>query len=134
MTFYLASRYDSKLFLRGVRDKLQAMGHAVLSTWLTEEEPLNVQIDDVDPDTLVDYALQDLAEILEADVFVHFQNQNRPNIRGGSSVEFGIALAKEKKMIVVGDRINIFDFMPIVTCFPTVEEFLWWAATIKDNE
>ena len=127
MIFYLASKYDQKLFLRGVRDKLQAMGHEVFSSWIDEEEPLNVQIDDVPIEKLQQYGLQDITEIIVADAFVHFQNQNRPNIRGGALVEFGMAYAWESKMILVGDRVNIFDFMPKVTCFPTVEEFLTWA-------
>jgi hypothetical protein len=42
-----------------------------------------------------------------------------------------MAYAWESKMIVVGDRVNIFDFMPTVTCFPTVEEFLTWAEKEK---
>ena len=115
MKFYLASRYDNKLWLRGVRDKLQAMGHRVISAWLDEGDALDVQIEDVPIGIMICRAEDDITEILGVDTFVHFQSRNRPNIRGGSSVEFGIALAREKKMIIVGDRINIFDFMPVVT-------------------
>ena len=127
MKFYLASRYDGKLALREIRDKLIAMGHGPCSSWLDEREPLDIQVDDVGPELLQWYALQDVAEILDCDTFVHFQNKNRPNIRGGALVEFGIALANEKKLIVVGDRTHIFDFMPVVTHFATTGEFLAWA-------
>ena len=131
MRIYLASRYSNKLFLRGVRDKLSAMGHCISSAWLDEEEPPNIQVEDVDPAVLVDYALQDMADIRRCVAFVHFQNQNRPNIRGGALVEFGMAWSKGKNMILVGDRVNIFDFLPAVTHFPTVEEFLSWAEKEK---
>jgi len=127
MTFYLASRYDNKFFLRGVRDKLSAMGHEVFSNWIDEKEPPNIQLDEVPVEKLQEYALQDITEIEEVDAFVHFQSMNRPNIRGGALVEFGMAYIWGLEMIIVGDRVNIFDFLPAVTCFPTVEEFLTWA-------
>jgi hypothetical protein len=48
-----------------------------------------------------------------------------PIPRAGRHVEFGYALAREKRMIVVGDvKENIFHYLPQVKHFATFEEAL----------
>ena len=46
MKFYFADKYENKLRLRAVRDKLEKMGHVVTSRWLDEKNDPNIQIAD----------------------------------------------------------------------------------------
>ena len=123
---YFAGKYELKYWLRKIRGSLD--GHVkVTSSWLNEEEPGDIQIADVSTSKLIGYALQDVADIIESDTLVHFQSKNDPNLRGGAIVEFGIALAKKKELVVVGDRINIFDHLPKVRHFSCALGFIEWA-------
>ncbi len=128
MKIYLAAKYCDKPYIRLVRDKLEASGHIVTSRWLDETENPSIQIDEVDDATLRGYAEQDLEDIDATDCLILFQQKGSPNLRGGAIVERGIATGKGKLIGIVGDRINVFDFMEDVMVFDTLEAFFGWAA------
>lgn len=44
--------------------------------------------------------------------------------RGGRHVEFGVAVASCKRLVVIGPRENIFHHLPRVEVFPTLGEWL----------
>lgn len=43
--------------------------------------------------------------------------------RGGRHVEFGLALALDKKLVVIGPRENIFHYHPAVIAYPSPKAF-----------
>ena len=66
------------------------------------------------------------APVADADGTRCFAEQPREtNTRGGRHVEFGLAVADEKRIILVGPRENVFHFLPVV------ENFRDWAALRK---
>lgn len=128
MKLYLASKYTRKEEMRGIRDKLEVFGHEVTSRWLEESEAPDIQVHDVEAATLAGYAEHDIEDIEAADAVVHFQRKDSPNKRGGALVECGVGIGMGRQAILVGDRVNIFDFLPSVMVFETVDEFLDWAS------
>ncbi len=128
-SIYLASSYVNKLHMREIRDKLDKMGHSVVSEWLKEDHSPNAQIGDFTDLDLSDMSDRDIENIREADILVHFSSDND---RGGAIAEFGISLGmrlegRDMQTILVGGRRNIFDYNYLVDHFPTEEEFLEWA-------
>jgi phosphomevalonate kinase len=125
--FYLADKYQNKLRLRAVRDELEALGHTVTSRWIDETEDPQIQLEDVPEEKRREYARHDLEDILDAEYLVHFQDKDFPNKRGGAIEEKGMARGLGKEIILVGDRVTIFDYLHDTVCFPTLRAFLKWA-------
>ena len=63
-------------------------------------------------------ARRDLEDILEADTFILLANLRPRANRGGRHVEFGFALARDKRIMVVGARQNLFHYLPNVEVYP----------------
>ena len=76
--------------------ELQDMNHLVTSRWLQVRHSADAVIRD---ETKVRYASEDLADVDRATYFVLFLGDNH-----GSLVEFGYAVARKKKLIVIGKK------------------------------
>lgn len=138
---YIASSYRNKDRMREVAASLEEIGHKVTSSWIHEEWPHDVQVEDVPKSMRAGYAHKDIYEILDSDVVVHFRNKDEPYFRAGSSVEYGMGIicvvlhsilvatgeVIPKRVMLVGDRINVFDDLPLVGHYPNDEAFLEWA-------
>ena len=62
-----------------------------------------------------EYLQDDWEDVSTADVVISFTEPPRSTAnRGGRHVEFGIALARNARVIVVGYRENIFHWLPQV--------------------
>lgn len=125
MKIYLASRYSRKTELIGRRDFLVSRGHVITSRWLdgdypTDEKGFSLRADDA---TRARAALEDWADVMAADVVLSFTEEGRTNGRGGRHVEFGAALAAQKRCIIIGHREHIFHHLPQVEVFATWEHF-----------
>ncbi len=118
---YLADKFGHKMKMRHVRDQLQAAGHEVTSKWVDVEEGVD---SDASDEKLVVYAKMDLQDVDDADVLMAFSYpRSQPNIGGGRHIEFGYALARGKRIVVVGPKgEHIFHWMPGVKCCATIEE------------
>ena len=123
--FYLAARYSRREELQGYKAELEALGHTVYGQWLTgahlatEEDILHR------PELGRDFAVDDLLDICQADTMISFTEPPRSAAnRGGRHVEFGIAIAREMNLAVVGPRENVFHCLPDVTVYATWAEFL----------
>ena len=70
------------------------------------------------------YAAVDVADVYAADAIVAFSEPSNMtgSSRGGRHVEFGLALAWKKMIIVVGPRENVFHTLPVVHRVDTVKE------------
>jgi nucleoside 2-deoxyribosyltransferase len=119
---YLASRFDRQDELRGYARQLRAAGHVVTARWLKEESDVVLAPTGWtnDPSQLVTFAKNDLADIDDSDMMVVFTHEGLA--RGGMHVEFGYALALNKRLVVVGPRQTLFHYLPRVTQFETWKE------------
>lgn len=117
---YLAAAYERADEMRGVRDVLEAIGYKVTSRWIDLHEgavPVAVGGDRLNsnPGMYVRYADADIADLRAADVVISFLGV--PG-RGGHHIEFGLAVAWSKTLIVVGRRECVFHALPGVDWYP----------------
>ena len=113
---YLASRWGRREELRRYAAHAISLGHTVTSRWLFEHEAET---------NLVKYALEDWRDVERGDGIVLFtEAPDAPGrARGGRHVEFGIALALEKELHIVGPKENVFHHLVLVSHWGDWEEF-----------
>lgn len=132
MKVYLVARYSRFKECQHVRDDLNLLGHTVTSRWIAGDCELTRDGSrEASNGERAVYAQQDMEDLLAADCVIVFTEEPRKtNTRGGRHVEFGVALALKKRVIVIGWRENVFH------CLPHCEFFHTWpaAARILDNE
>lgn len=130
MKYYIAARYSSNEEMRKHRNRIEKEipGAKVTSRWIDQHggQQLNsFVIDKLNED--VEYCWQfgqvDLDDIDEADTILSFTFHDGGG-KGGRHVEFGYGIGKNKRMIVIGPRENIFHTDPRVTHFWTIDEFI----------
>lgn len=127
MKIYLCGRYSRRDQLRDVRDKIQQMGHDVVSRWLDTEYAYRPdQGAAAPPEYREKYARIDLEDVAACDAVISFtEAAGIPNAgRGGRHVEFGYALALGKRLIVIGHRENLFHHHPRVEFFASYWDVL----------
>lgn len=126
MKIYLAARYSRRMELLGYAAELRAVGHTVTSRWLDGNHEAE---DNAFDGGLVDgaqFALEDLRDLRRADIVIAFTEVPRSgHSRGGRHVEFGVAIAMDKHLIVVGHRENVF------YCLPRVDFYKTWPEALK---
>lgn len=134
---YLAARYSRLEEMNGYAEQLRAEGHEVPARWLTGIHNLEgearataktVETEMVSmPLAVRRFAEEDLEDLLASDVLVCFTEHPRAKIsRGGRHVEFGVALAFGKRLIVIGPRENVFHTLE------EVERFDQWGPEVID--
>jgi len=132
MKIYLAARYGRRAEIAKYGEKLTALGHTITSRWLKglhslpDGVTLERKIEQLDPEVrhrIEEFAFEDVADVLEADLVISF-TETGPTPRGGRHVEFGIAYAVGKKLWVVPQRENIFHWLPKV-------ESMTWEEAVK---
>ena len=114
MKIYLAGSFRRQKELRQYAAEMELKGHEITSSWL------NLDRDEVEdfsnPEESVAYAVKDLQDLEDAHCLVSFtEAEDSPSKRGGRHVEFGIAHATMKALLIVGPRENIFHTLPSVT-------------------
>ena len=106
MKVYLASNYSTHPEMRHYAQLLEEHGHFVTSEWINGTHG---------GDDRERYARIDLRDVDEADVVVFFsESPVNSRTRGGKHVEFGYALAKGKRLFIVGGKHNVFHHLPEV--------------------
>ena len=120
MKVYLASRYGDRGVLVEVRGALFRVGVGVTSRWLDGHHG----IDAISNEERGRFAQEDLDDIDAADAFVLWNPRHHHRTgRGGRHVETGHALARRKRVILVGERENVFHYLPqveVVKDFPSL--------------
>lgn len=116
MKIYLAARYSRRDQLRDVAEELRRIGHTITSRWLETDWLCNDvgRSTAAPPEYREQYALIDMEDVKVADVVVNFTEAPDSGGRGGRHVEFGLAVAWGKRLIVVGHRENLFHHLPEV--------------------
>jgi hypothetical protein len=138
---YLAARYSRHPEMRGVRDVLGAIGIDVTARWIDchtdvvgdftasfTTEALNTRPTDCAP-----LGRHDLEDIDAADTVISF-TYPVDGVKGGRHVEFGYALAKGKRLIVVGPRQHIFHTLAEVDWYPDWAHLLMALATERARD
>lgn len=123
MLIYLAARYARRAEMAGYARELDAMGYHVTSRWIHGSHELD---DHPAPAERARLAAEDLEDLLAADVVISFTEQPRAALdkpgHGGRHVEFGLALALGKRVMIVGPRENVFHWLPAVECCESWEQ------------
>ncbi len=135
MKIYLASRYSRYLEMQEYRDELAQLGHRIVSRWIEgdhqiDDAGLSLQAKEAER---IRFAEEDRIDLLSADCVISFTEVPRgSNSRGGRHVEFGMALARGMKLLVVGHRENVFHCLPEVEFHPSwgdaIASIKGWAA------
>jgi hypothetical protein len=109
MRIYLAPRYSRREEMVRYKADLEALGHTVYGNWIEDPYPASEEYILAHSAIAADLALDDLREIDKVDTLIAFTElpTSRP-YRGGRHVEMGYALGRDKTIIVVGPRENVF--------------------------
>ena len=126
---YLAARIRRRDELAGYAAELNAAGIQVTSSWLTMPTP-----EDWTSAVWADLARVDREDVLRADGLILFAE---PELDGGSGrhVEFGMALALNRPIVVVGRVENLFQRLPevrVVEDWPTALALLTQPSMMPD--
>ncbi len=115
---YLAARFSRRDEVREYGDQLRGLGYTISAQWLTTT---HVAPDNLDEEHVRGYVAEniarvDIADIMSSDAVIMFTESPRSGgrraSRGGRHVEFGLALALMKRIIVVGPIENTFYTLP----------------------
>lgn len=113
MRIYMAAQYAKKLEIANYAEQAEAVGIHVRADWLEESEAPEATLDSVSDKLKSRYAQQDWWDIGACDIFVFFSEpQDNQPPRGGRHVEFGMAIALGKEIVVIGEPENIFHYLP----------------------
>lgn len=127
MIIYLAARYSRNAEMRSIRDELVLLGHQVSSRWIDQHEgnlleSIVAEKLNSEPRECSKYAMIDLQDLEASDVVISFTSEDGGG-KGGRHIEFGWALGKGKRLVIIGPRENIFHTVPWVYFYPTWETF-----------
>jgi hypothetical protein len=111
---YIAAMYSQMEQMRGPAAALRERGHEVTARWIDGAEATL--------DETSDGAAMDLDDIDRADCVLSFTQPKGTMFKGGGRhVEYGYAIAKRKRLIIVGERENIFHHLPYAEVYATFE-------------
>jgi hypothetical protein len=129
-TFYVAA-HQQKLAIEAKR-RIEEAGHLVNAQWITLED-----IDTHKPKRDMEYYAQmDADDVVACDQLVllteptedRLFHKRRNSIlsltTGGKHVEFGIAMALNKPVHVVGEKENIFHYHPVTNMYEDLDAFI----------
>ena len=124
MKIYLAAQFSRKEEMCGYADALRAIGHEVTSRWLGQHDELPYE--ELTAAGCKRCAEHDVTDVKASDCVISFMEPvGIPNTsRGGRHVEFGLALALEKRLYLVGTPENVFHWYDGVIYFPVWEDCL----------
>ena len=136
MKVYLASRYSRREEMVIHAADLRGAGFDVTSRWINgnhqiSDEGLSVE---AKAEERARFAIEDYDDLAKADIVINFTESPRAtNSRGGRHVEFGIAIALGKCVLVVGPRENVFHCLPHIQMCSCWYEALQAVKGIRDR-
>jgi len=115
---YLAARYSRNSEMREVAAYIRARGDEVTSRWINGSHEIGDHPSDEARRVLAE---EDYEDLVRADAVLCFSEEPRSNnSRGGRHVEFGLALALNKPLFVIGPKENVFHYLPGITHYRDV--------------
>lgn len=121
MRWYMAASFGRQEELRGYRQTLLDAGEEVQARWVTSEQH-DMDRDKVTDEGIAQYAIEDLEDITKSDGIISFTEGQ--HARGGRHAEFGIGLALNKRMILVGPREHVFHYLPSIEIYSDFDAFM----------
>jgi hypothetical protein len=121
MSCTLAASFARQAEIRGYRAELVKAGHVITSRWLDLDPACDSWATELS-EASQHQAECDVADVNAARTVVSFTSPGRG--RGGRHVEYGLALAWGKELIVVGPREHIFHQLFNVRHYETPAGFL----------
>lgn len=119
MRLYIAAPYPWRERADALRLLIEAQGDIVTSRWVYQHE------DEKDPRSQENYAIKDLEDVDSAHTLVLMTGyRGDSSWTGGRHVEFGWALAREKRCWVLGPRESVFHHLPQVIQFDETSDLL----------
>lgn len=113
---YLAARFSQRAELETIAHRLVVLGFEITARWVFGNE------DGLDREQI---AFLDLADVDACDTIVSFSLPVGTMTKGGGRhVEFGYALARRKRMVLIGPRENVFHHHPDVEVFAALDDWL----------
>lgn len=127
---YLAASYIEKARMKGVRDFLVEQGYVVTSRWIDSPDTgLDSDMIAGQPEQAAARAQHDLSDLLISDIIVVFTQT--PSTTGGYHVELGLAMGLQKRIAIVGPRMNIFHTFPWCQWHPSFTDFAQFVRSIN---
>lgn len=135
MKVYLAARYENRQEIAMYAEMLKLLGYEITSRWVFGNHEASV-VNGVTGDRWNEngprFALEDYQDLIAADMVISFtEEHDAPKSRGGRHVEFGMAVALKKLLVVVGPRENVFHWLPVVRLYRTWEEAFTWLEEVR---
>jgi nucleoside 2-deoxyribosyltransferase len=132
MKFYLASRFSRKDEIEHYARLLREDGHEVTSRWHTPGHQLGPAANEIE------FRLrgtEDLEDVRRADAVIVHTGDVDPatgaSTRGGYHTEVGIALGLGKPIALVGEKLNVFHYIPGVVRYDFFQDV--WRAIEEGN-
>lgn len=110
---YLSARFERREELQEYQRELETLGIQVIARWLEVEPPSGTR--GLSEDELQELAELDLEDVSRADGFVCFSDPAGARDGAARHVEFGIAVAMGKPIVVVGCREHLFHRLPEIS-------------------
>lgn len=136
---YLAAAFHRKHEMAVVASELRAMGIEVTSRWLDDIiRPDTTSLDDFREQN----AIMDAVDVLAAEKLIRFADNEEmsfPLVKsslatGSRMFEFGLAWSNKKECITVGGHQCIFDWLPNIVHFDTIDQLKSYLQLCLDNE
>lgn len=125
VTAYIAGRYGRRKEFKEYAEILKNYDIDVLSTWL-EGKHENKEGHGT-RDEMEQWSNDDITDIIRSKLFICFtEDREAGYTSGGRHVEFGYALCLEKKIILIGQRENIFYNYYNIEQFNDFKTFLFY--------
>lgn len=118
MKIYIAASLAVKDNVRELAAELERAGFTITSKWLDVDTGYNRSHDELEKAARGDYN-----DLKEADVLLHAFTGIR-STGGGCDTELGMAIAWEKDIVILGERFNIFHWLPQVGVVRDVDELV----------
>lgn len=119
MRIYIAHNFEARIELRKTVELLESLGHTVTSRWIKD--------DSIFERSMIVNSLYDISDIICSDVLIFFSDNYGDKPGKGKYVELGYALAKGKRIFIVGQNNNSCIFYSLcehVKTFEELEKFL----------
>lgn len=124
---YLAGSFSRCAELNNYAQELRDLGYVVDCRWLNGSHQFHPGAEKVEaatdmPPEAAAFALDDWEDLQNSGIVISFTGGPGSTKRGGRHVEFGMAIAYNKRPMLVGPRENVFHALPSVEQFYSWEE------------
>lgn len=124
---YIAARFSRRPECNELARKLQTLGYEITSRWVKPDcdhvlpTGLSQQASD---EKRCQFAQEDFEDVKACDTIISLTEEPRSNTRGGRHVEFGMGVALEKRLVVIGPQETVFHHLPDILVFHTTDHFI----------